>query len=315
MGSAQFGLLISLRGKDEGKMPERGEVHWLRDLPPAASGSPLQVFLRRSTSVLSLGAALVSRRGQPARDGFKLALMLDEPLEEARWRELVADANRPLALPPEELIAALTSKSTTSDRVAALRLFAERWFGCPADAPPLTLSIPTPAPLRALYGLVKDHNVCVQNRLVGPEKLEVVDDKVTFYVENQGVCVWATEATGEDPPVYVQQNDWNAPWKREADSLSGFIIQMMIEEAVFGAPFGASGDGVEAAKLARLAKHVRPLPLAPWLSSKTRFFGSNGIIGFAFESGDAFDVWLGAKDRARLEPIEDLVEGWTNVTF
>jgi len=199
--------------------------------------------------------------------------------------------------------------------MTALRVFAERWFGCPADAPPLTSSTPTPAPLSALYGLVEDHHVCVQNRLVSREKLAVADGKLTFYVENQGVCAWATEATGDDPPVYVQHNDWKAPWKREADTLSGFLIQMMIQEAVFGAPFGASHDGVEAAELARLAKRVRPLPLAPWLSSKTRFFGSNGIVGFAFDNGDAFDVWLGAKDRARLEPIQDLVEDWTNVTF
>lgn len=65
MGSGQFGLLVSLRGKDGGGMPERGEIHWLRDLPAAASGAPLQVFLRRGASVLSLGsdrtASLASR--------------------------------------------------------------------------------------------------------------------------------------------------------------------------------------------------------------------------------------------------------------
>lgn len=199
--------------------------------------------------------------------------------------------------------------------MAAIRVFAERWFGCPAEAPPLASSIPTPAPLRVLYGLVKDHAICVQNRLVSPEQLEVVDDKVTFYIENQGVCVWATEATGDDPPVYVKQSDWNASWELEAHTLSGFIIQMMIHEAVLGAPFGASHDGLEATELAGLAKRVVPVPLTPWLSSKTRFFGSNGIVGFAFENADAFDVWLGAKERGRLEPIEDLVSEWTNVTF
>lgn len=115
MRSARFGLLVSLRGKDGGRMPEPGELHWPRTLPPAASGAPLQVFLRRGGNVLALGAAVVSRRGQPARDGFKLALTLAEPLDETTWRDLIAEANRPLAPPPEELIAALTPKSTTSD--------------------------------------------------------------------------------------------------------------------------------------------------------------------------------------------------------
>ncbi|MGA9521635.1 MAG: hypothetical protein WBV82_09235, partial [Myxococcaceae bacterium] len=58
-----------------------------------------------------------------------------------------------------------------------------------------------------------------------------------------------------------------------------------------------------------------PLPHPDWHTSRTRFFGSNGVIGFAYPDADQFWVWLGAKDRTRLEAIEDLVEDWPDLGF
>jgi len=315
LGDGRFALLISLRGTHGGRMPSPSEIHWSRDLPPAAKGARIHALLRRGDRVLALGEATVARKGQLARDGFKVALALAEPLEDARWRELVADAERPPAPAPEELIAALRPKCTTGERLAALRAFAVRWFGCEPDAPPLATIAPVPEPLRVLHDLAGDRTICAQNRLVGARELVADDGKVIFYVENQGVCVWATEAAGDDPPVYVRSESASAPWTLESETLSSFLIELAILEAVFGAPFGASHDGLDASDLARLARRVRPLALPPWQTSKTRFFGSGGVVGFAIEDGEASSVWIGAKDRVRLEPLEDLVADWSHVSF
>lgn len=174
-----------------------------------------------------------------------------------------------------------------------------------------------PPVLRALYQSTAEGNVCSQNRIVSADALALENgsDRLTFYVENQGVCIWATELLGNDPPVFVRSNEWNAPWRKESDSLSAFLIQMLVLEATFGAPFGASHDGLDARAMAKLAKRVLSLPLAPWISTRTRFFGSEGVIGFAYPEGANFAVWLGAKERERFEPIGELIADWPDVRF
>lgn len=311
----RFALLLSLRGTHGGRMPSPGEIHWSRDLPPAAKGASIHALLRRGDRVLALGEATVERKGRLARDGFKVALALADPLEESVWRELVADAERPPAPAPEELVAALRPKCTTTERLAALRTFVERWFGCAPDAPPLPTIARVPEPLRAFHALVGDRAICAQNRLVGAHDLAAEDGKVIFYVENQGVSTWAAGVEGADPPVYVRGESAIDPWVLETETLSSFLIELAIFEAVFGAPFGASHDGLESSELARLARRVRPLALPPWQTSKTRFFGSGGVVGFAIENGDVSSVWIGAKDRGRLEPLEDLVADWSHVSL
>jgi hypothetical protein len=119
---------------------------------------------------------------------------------------------------------------------------------------------------------------------------------------------WATETSGEDPPVFTRECDGGA-WQREADTLSAFLIQVLVFEAVRGAPFGLHRDRVSPSKHARLAAKVQRLPLDPWLTSKTTFFGSNGVIGYASDEGDSFDVWLGAQ-RAKVTPVGVLENGW-----
>nr|HPH69031.1 hypothetical protein [Kofleriaceae bacterium] len=203
MSNGQFGLLVSLRGKDGGALPSCSELRWSRDLPPAARSAPLQIFVRQKNGMLALGPAQIARRGQLTRDGYKVALAFAEPLPAALWSHLVEAALRPLAPAPEELIATLTTSSTTSERIAAMRMFAARWFNCPADAQPLAHELPLPLPLRTLYALVAEHPVDAQNQLVAATALVVEDDRIAFYIENQGVCSWATSVAADDPPVYV----------------------------------------------------------------------------------------------------------------
>jgi hypothetical protein len=64
-----------------------------------------------------------------------------------------------------------------------------------------------------------------------------------------------------------------------------------------------------------LAKRLLPLPIPAWASSRTRFFGSGGVIGFAYAEGDHFAIRLGANERVRMEPLEDLLADWPEVRF
>lgn len=194
-----------------------------------------------------------------------------------------------------------------------MRSFVDRWYG---DAPPQSArggEERAPPPLRALYALTAARDVCSQNRLVPPGDLAVEDDKLTFYVENQGVFRWATEPRGDDPPVYVRGSAWGAPWQKESGSLSAFLLQLLVLEATFAAPFGASHDALSPRALSSLEKRVRPLPLPPWASSGTRFYGSGGVIGFATPQGKERSIWLGAKDIARLDPLSSMLSRWPDV--
>ena len=215
-----FGILVSLRGKGGGVMPSPHELRWARDVPPRLRGEPAQVFFRKGLVATYLGAATLARRGRPGRDGFKVAFDLTPPLAEPLWREIVQAANAPLSPAPEAAIAALSSPSTTPERVAAMSVFLERWFGY-APAPSIASPALAPPPLRALHGTIGSRNPCAQNHLVPASRLEGEDGKVVFYVENQGVYRWATEPAHDDPPVFIKESGGLGGWRKESETLSG----------------------------------------------------------------------------------------------
>lgn len=312
MRDGSFGLMVSLRGKNGGSMPSHAEVHWSRDVPARVRNEPVALFLLRGGSALHLGMATVARRGKPARDGFMFAFGLTEPIDPSLWREIVNEQNAPPAPPPEEAIAKLTTLSTTSDRMAAMDLFAERWFGRPTETAPFHLPLVVPLPLARFYALVGDRPVCTQNSLVAPANLVEEDGKLTFYIENQGVCVWAVEIEGDDPPVRVREEKGFTP---ESPTLSEFLIGLLLFEAVLGAPFSAHTDALDGRSFMKLKKRLKPFSIARWSTSKTQFFGGDGVSGFAMPNGEDFDVWIGARDRVRLEPFEELVSEWSSVGF
>jgi hypothetical protein len=319
-----FALFVSLRGKDGGTMPSPSELRWSRDLPDRMRVEPVHVFFRRGDEgALYLGTASFVRAGSPRREGFEISFRLSEPLPEPVWRGLVSAANAPPPPSPEEAIVALTGRSTAEDRVRAMEIFVERWYAPitaeaskasnPLERTPLEL----PEPLRRLYGLAAKRDLFGQNRLVKAEDLAVEDGKLGFYIENQGVCVWAVDhPAGHDPPVFVRGNAWGDPWVEEAPTLSGFVIQMVIFEAVLCAGhFSARHDGLTASELRKLQRKVAPLVLPPWSSSKTQFVGKGGIVGFVFPDADLFQVELAARDRASFEAIEDLISEWPDLGF
>jgi hypothetical protein len=214
-------LILSLRGKGVARLVSPSEIGWPRELPPRWSDAPTWVILRRGDDGLVLGRARPLRRGKRG-EGFRVLLQLEEPLPEALWATLSAEANASPPPPAAELVCALTEQSTVAERLAALRLFVQRWYGI-SDAAEVDSPL-APAPLRALRTLLGDRRAELfpMHDFVTPT---LVDGKVIFYVECQGVCTWATDADDEDPPVYVR---FNQEWKVESPSLSAFLLQMVM---------------------------------------------------------------------------------------
>src|SRR5205085_714636 len=96
---------------------------------------------------------------------------------------------------------------------------------------------PLPGPLRWWYrrGGLRPGVLDGQNSLIGPDRLEVeADGKMTFYAENQGIYIWATLPEGDDPPVWGQFQGFE-PWAEEEVTLSGFLIQACLFEAILHA--------------------------------------------------------------------------------
>jgi hypothetical protein len=317
MRDGTFALFVSLRGKDGGAMPSPAELHWGRDVPDRMRAEPTHLFLRKARderSATYLGRVAYVKTGRPARDGFKVLFRFVEPLPESTWRELVASAQAPAPAAPEEAIAALTTESTTADRVHALRSFVERWYGAEAETNEAT-SLEIPPPLRELHRLASTRKLFGQNRLVPAKELVVEDGKMVFYVENQGVCLWAIDPTLDDPPVFVRSSETES-WALEAPTLSGFLIQAVLFETILCAPyFGASTDAADAAELRKIRRRVAPLVLPPWARNKTEFFASSGIIGFAYANGDAHHIELAAHDREPFEALEGVIDDWPNIGF
>ena len=110
------------------------------------------------------------------------------------------------------------------------------------------LGLRLPTLLREFYlvaGQREDINA-VHNRLFSPENLEVDQQALVFYEENQGVVLWGIKADAlsqADPQVFMAEYASTLQWDREHDHLSEFLTSMLIWQAVNGGmPY--SGIGV-----------------------------------------------------------------------
>lgn len=138
--------------------------------------------------------------------------------------------------------------------------FAYAWHGPPqlstAEAEPFP---ELPRPLSRFYGVAKQWpRLLVQNELMNPPQRE--DDKLVFYVENQGVCAWTTDMSGDDPPVWGSHDGKDF---EEEEPLSSFLVQVVVFEAVMGAQEGASTAALETVKLDSALGGLSALPFAP----------------------------------------------------
>lgn len=116
-------------------------------------------------------------------------------------------------------------------------------------------SVKMPAPLQRFFrfaGRWPGHNpetpyanrFCMQDKLCRLRSkgyalgFEVMDDRLIFVWENQGVWVAATERSGEDPPVWISEDSSHREprreWRELENPLSHFLVSFVLQEILFG---------------------------------------------------------------------------------
>jgi hypothetical protein len=306
--------------------PERSTFHWPARCPEVicASGLSVALFVRRagdSFLFLHVGEARVtsysnSDSARPRDVRFHLRTAL--PRE--RWLELreATTTVKVRGVVAEAEIARLTPASSTADRMQALFRFVEEWHGCSVERPSAAADT-LPPPLVAFHRLAGQvPGLIVQNMLEAPDDPMIDGGHLVFYVENQGVCLWATEPQGEDPPVWWRVNEPGEAWQLEEEPLSGFLIQLTLFEAILGAPVGASTGSLGAEQVARLCATMTPLPLGAWRwNYPTRFYARDGALLFvAGDEEDAITAYVAAREPEALSFMADLIdESWDQVSF
>ncbi|HYU15058.1 MAG TPA: hypothetical protein VEL05_03275 [Candidatus Acidoferrum sp.] len=311
----------------QARFTDRSTLAWRGECPDAVlKERPMlvDVFVQRGPDAFSYvgQAQVVGHEYDAAGQLLDVRFHLPEALPRKRWLEFrgSTELSDPPGPPAEAEISRLTRESGLFERMGALRTFLERWHGIRLDRRPSRRAARgLPAPLAELHRLVAGvEGVIAQNLLVEPT---LEDGRLIFYVENQGVCHWATETTGDDPPVWWRLNEPGEVWQREEEPLSGFLIQLVLFEAMLGASCGAHPGTLDAAAAERLCERMRPLPLGTWLwpgqGMQSRFYAREGALMFLAAAGDGwFDGWLAARRPEALTFLEDLVaDTWCHVAF
>jgi hypothetical protein len=312
---------------DAPRFSDRSTLSWPTACPVAVTtrGMRIDVFVRGDApdAFDYLGESMVVSFSLGGQGDARLHL--HTPLPRSTWlRFYERSGGAPFGPPAETAIAAPPPGAGPGPRMAALRAFVEAWHGIALPAAPVR-----PAGLEMLAMLDdlmrRTPHLVVQNTVLPVEDRTPIEGRVIFYVENQGVCEWATEPTGDDPPVWYRECEPGAPWQREAEPLSGFLLQLVLFEAMMGAPYGASAACVEAEVGLALEARMAPLPLGPWLwpwPYPSRFYARSGAILHIApldEERTQFALWLGARHPRALDFAEDLAQpaqpGWDHVAF
>lgn len=227
----------------------------------------------------------------------------------------------------------LIPDTTTDARMAGLERFLERYVGPrraefgASDAE--IRSIEMPAPLQRFFRFAGRwpgqpewapyaNRFCVQDTLAGLVAKEyapvfrVIDDRLAFVWENQGVWVAATEPTGEDPPVWISE-DWDheasRTWRQLNQPLSHFLVGFVLQEVMFGSELVAVAPGAlekfEAGGLS--IEQVWIGGEYAWDIDRPSYFlaGDQFLIRRAPDEADG-DDWYGSRDAAGAHVLTSL---------
>jgi hypothetical protein len=154
--------------------------------------------------------------------------------------------------------------TTTDARMSGLENFLERYLGPRrpeyGETEEELAAIEMPDPLRRFFRFAGrwPHSAganpfCVQDSLCELRNetyippLSVLDGRLIFVMENQGVWVAATERSGEDPPVWIaeeyENDDPNRDWCKLEKPLSHFLVSFALQEVLFGSEVLGSAAG------------------------------------------------------------------------
>ena len=238
----------------------------------------------------------------------------------------------------------LRRPTTIHDRLDILHQLVDYWHGPirPEDgmSDDEIGGVKLPLPLRWWYRWAgkREDVMSGQNFLFVPRDyryrfriLAVIDGRLHFHVENQGVYQWTTLPDGDDPPVFGRY-EFRGRWAREGITLSEHLILTCLFEAVMcHANYRASAAWLDEKKFAAITRHVPPLAIRHWRWLKMRFFVGQGVFLLAAENGRGkphgknrvrggegkyYSVHIGAKTEAPLQLLGPLIDDtWDHVSF
>lgn len=334
-GPARDGVWSADRFRLLGPVPRRVAAR-LRRTPGSLLSRPIHLFVRlagEAAGAAGAGGCLYLGESSPVMleygptgglAGCELAI---RPPLDRRTLERV----RPRAQVPEPPSLDWLD-GLGGDRTAALREFLTGWHPAdpppaappasgsppgdsPADSPAVDHRPAIPAPLAELhrYAAAVPDVLGVQNRLLAGAELQADDDHDGLLVigtENQGACRWLVDPAGADPTVWLVEPGSGRVAEREP--LSGFLVQFCLFEAALGGPYTASAIDLPRGSLERLTRGMRKVPLRPWRwpADPTGFFVAPGLVACVSDTGDGFEVWVGARHRSFLGPLAELGDVW-----
>ena len=213
--------------------------------------------------------------------------------------------------------------------------FLRTWYGPRRGTAGRSSSTHVPLPLRQIYELVGLWpEAIVQNHLLAPPEfadikkedwadVEVEDERLVFYVENQGVCRWATEAEHvDDARVWIRGSLLGGDlfeWTLEEPPLSRFLLQLLLFEAVMGSQTGASAAWLEWPLVDQAVAPLKRLPFGAWRwpTYPTHFYVGERIIavagpnpgsGESEQSAGQASLTIGALDDEALAYLDEIVD-------
>ncbi len=323
VGKEAVALVVSIGdGLESPQVPTRSSLHWPYKAPLRVTERHVSTWLFANEGTHKrrfLGTAYASQYKQGVREISDVHFEFTPPLARQRWLEQLGWLAAPNTQPfPEEEIVRMTTASSPNECLHALETFVERWYRVSLEATPEphaeTIGPPILHRLLELARAVP--HLFQHNELVPAESLELDDSRVTFLIENQAVCSWATEAGGEDPRVWYRNNEPDEPWIEEPVRLSRFMVQAVVFEAVLGARFGGQATAIPPQTLTAIRTRLAPIGGEAWSWCGARIYARDGALALVTESHGQADLFLAAITPHALTPFMDLVdENWDRVAF
>ncbi len=228
----------------------------------------------------------------------------------------------------------LIPDSTTDARMAGLEQFLERYLGPRrpdyGETDSEVRSIQMPEPLHRFFlfaGRWPGHNrgtpyanrFCMQDTLCSiranghAPALQVMDNRLVFVWENQGVWVAATGRVGADPPVWITEDTSHRQklqvWRRLENPLSHFLVSFVLQEVMFGSELLAVAPGA-LATFEEAGLHIKPAWIMGEYASdidRPSYFLADErfLIRRAPDEADGED-WYGCNDSLGTELLNSL---------
>lgn len=195
---------------------------------------------------------------------------------------------------------------------AIIRFLAE-WDGDDDRPSPFQVRRGLPKPLAEMYAITRQRSqVIVQNSLIQADHLTLDAGRTVFYIENQGVYLWAFEPDREDPVVWGRYDEPGRSWQAEREPLSRFLLQVVLFEAVMRSD-GAATSALPFDELMRALAPLGRLSLGAWRwpADPTWFYAGDDVLAIVGPSGqphggpsDRWDIFLAGRTPGALDYLE-----------